>query len=85
MWSYNPGAAKLITVSPRSTPRAGPRTTPIKKDDHWIIKSSEKTPTRPVKHVTFADSVESIENVVTKPSKIGKLFPELKAKFEVMQ
>lgn len=87
MRAYNPGAAKLVTVSPgtpRSTPRAGPRTTPIKKDDHWIVKSPAKTPTRVTKRVTFADSVESIEDTVVKPSKVGKLFPELKAKFEVL-
>lgn len=86
LWTYNPGAARLVAVSPRSTPRstprAGPRTTPIKKDDYWITKSPAKTPTRVTKRVTFADTVESTEDAVVKPSKIGKLFPELKAKFE---
>lgn len=85
MRAYSPGAAKLVTVSPRNTPRAGPRTTPIKQDDHWIVKSPAKTPTRVAKRVTFADSVESIEEKpVVRPSKVGKLFPELKAKFEVL-
>ncbi|KAG9691567.1 hypothetical protein KCU95_g7931, partial [Aureobasidium melanogenum] len=89
MWSYKPGAAKLVDVSsPRSTPRPAPRTTPIKKDDAWIVHSPAKTPTRVVKRVTFADDVDE-EIEVKKPnvkvSKVGKLFPELKAKFEIVE
>ncbi|KAG9741391.1 hypothetical protein KCU73_g8946, partial [Aureobasidium melanogenum] len=92
MWAYDAGAAKLITVSPRTprstnTPRSAPRTTPIKKDDAWIVHSPAKTPTRVVKRVTFADDeiidAEPKRNV--KVSKVGKLFPELKAKFEIVE
>ncbi|KAH0357329.1 hypothetical protein KCU83_g781, partial [Aureobasidium melanogenum] len=93
MWAYNAGAAKLITVSsrtPRSasnTPRTAPRTTPIKKDDAWIVRSPAKTPTRGVKRVTFADDefIDSEPKRNVKTSKVGKLFPELKAKFEVIE
>ncbi|KAG9660223.1 hypothetical protein KCU95_g7508, partial [Aureobasidium melanogenum] len=83
MWAYNAGAAKLITVSPRTAPR----TTPIKKDDAWIVHSPAKTPTRVVKRVTFADDDEVVDAAVKrniKTSKVGKLFPELKAKFEII-
>lgn len=93
MWAYNAGAAKLITVSPRTprstnTPRTAPRTTPIKKDDAWIVHSPAKTPTRVVKRVTFADDDEVVDAAVkrnVKTSKVGKLFPELKAKFEIIE
>lgn len=95
MWAYKPGAAKLVDVaSPRSTPRPAPRTTPIKEDDAWIVNSPAKTPTRVVKkRVTFADDVdgeifedaEVIKKRNVKVSKVGKLFPELKAKFEIVE
>ncbi|KAG9566740.1 hypothetical protein KCU71_g9034, partial [Aureobasidium melanogenum] len=92
MWAYDAGAAKLITVSPRTprstnTPRSAPRTTPIKKDDAWIVHSSAKTPTRVVKRVTFADDdiVDAEPKRNVKVSKVGKLFPELKAKFEIVE
>lgn len=93
MWAYDAGAAKLITVSPRTprstnTPRSAPRTTPIKKDDAWIVHSPAKTPTRVVKRVTFADDVDEeieVKKRNVKVSKVGKLFPELKAKFEIVE
>lgn len=91
MKAYPPGSAKLITIparsprTPGSIPRPGIRTTPIKKDDAWIVHSPAKTPTRVTKRVTFADEVESIEDTTFKPSKVGKLFPELLSKFEPVQ
>ncbi|KAG9577082.1 hypothetical protein KCU77_g14433, partial [Aureobasidium melanogenum] len=93
MWAYNAGAAKLITVSPRTPhsasniPRTAPRTTPIKKDDAWIVHSPAQTPTRVVKRVTFADDeiIDSEPKRNVKTSKVGKLFPELKAKFEIIE
>ncbi|KAH0370274.1 hypothetical protein KCU65_g2690, partial [Aureobasidium melanogenum] len=92
MWSYKPGAAKIVDVSsPITTPRPAPRTTPIKKDDAWIVHSPAKTPTRAVKkRVTFADEVDVDEEIEVKKrdvrvSKVGKLFPELRAKFEIVE
>lgn len=66
--------------------KRAPRT-PIKKDDMWIT-SPTKPPTRTpktVKRVTFAEPFKPIKDTIKenmKKSKVGKLFPELKAKFE---
>jgi len=63
--------------------------TPIKKDDVWITTPPKPVTRAPkiVKRVTFAEPFKPIKDTIKenmKKSKVGKLFPELKAKFEGM-
>jgi hypothetical protein len=91
--SFKKGAAKMITIPPHSsrasqTPVKSNKTTTkrtsFKKDDEWIT-SPPKAPThtpKTGKKVTFAEPLNTIKENMKK-AKIGKLFPELKARFEI--
>jgi hypothetical protein len=86
---HTPGKhSKTSKTSTKSVRRAS-----IKKDDEWITSPS-KPPTRTpktVKKVTFAEPLDTepldtepldtVKENMKKP-KVGKLFPELKARFE---
>jgi hypothetical protein len=91
--SFKKGAAKMVTIPPR-TSRAShslvesnkptTRRTSIKKDDEWIT-SPPKAPNpapKTGKKVTFAEPLNTIKENMKKV-KVGKLFPELKARFEI--
>lgn len=61
--------------------------TPVKKDDVWITSPTKPATRAPktVKRVTFAEPFKPIKDTIKenmKMSKVGKLFPELRAKFE---
>jgi hypothetical protein len=79
-------SGKHIKTSKTSTKSV--RRASIKKDDEWIT-SPPKPPTRApktVKKVTFAEPLDTepldtVKENMKKP-KVGKLFPELKARFE---
>ena len=85
---HTPRASSKSRMPSKPSMRRVP-STPIKKDDVWITSPS-KPPTRipkTVKRVTFAEPFKPIKDTIKenmKKSKVGKLFPELKAKFENM-
>ncbi|KAI4834276.1 hypothetical protein E4T44_08924 [Aureobasidium sp. EXF-8845] len=92
--SFNKGAAKMVIIPPcashasqtalKSNNAATTRRTSIRKDDEWIT-SPPKVPThtpKTAKKVTFAEPLNTIKENMKK-AKVGKLFPELKARFEI--
>jgi hypothetical protein len=96
--SFKPGSAKVVAIPLRTphaphthgkhsktskTSTKSVRRASIRKDDEWItspLKPPTHTP-KTVKKVTFAEPLDAVKENMKKP-KVGKLFPELKARFE---